>query len=95
MKELWPWMRLFLQPRKQRGEDTLLQCSVCFPRRGNYLAGVGAAAMSVPHLAATPVCHHGQEFEVSSAWEGSWTDRGPLVLWLIPPQWFFIGCITT
>lgn len=49
--------------------------------------------MPVPRLAATPVCHHGQEFEVSSAWEGSWTDRGPLVLWLIPPQWFFIGCV--
>lgn len=42
--------------------------------------------MSVCSLAAIPLCHHGQESEVSSAWEGSWTDRGPMVLWLIPPQ---------
>lgn len=81
-------MRLYLQPGKQRG-DALLHHFSAFPGEGIAWKVWGLQPCPCALLAAAPVCHHGQEFEVSSAWEGSWAERGVTVLGLVPPQLFF------
>lgn len=87
-------MRVHLQESEQRGAALLPHFSAFLGEGIAWQVWRLQLCLRAP-LAAAPGCHHGQGFEVSSAWEGSWAERGPTVLWLIPPQWFFIGCGAT
>lgn len=90
-------MGLTLQPGKQYRDQKINYSIVLCVSLGGKLSGRyrGQQLYLCAPLTVIPVCHRGQEFEISCAWEGSWTDREPMVLWLIPPQQFFIGCMTT